>query len=83
MTWIDPIDMRVRQILASAFARAHRPKLTVDPEPCPRCEGDGTIEVGGFSVNPSSGVLAPDPQQTQTERCPVCRGTGLAEVPRG
>jgi hypothetical protein len=41
VTWIDPIDMRVRQILASAFARAHRPKLTVDPDPCPSCNGDG------------------------------------------
>jgi TPP-dependent indolepyruvate ferredoxin oxidoreductase alpha subunit len=83
VTWIDPIDMRVRQILASAFARAHRPKLTVDPEECANCHGDGTVEVACYSINPSSGVLGRDPQATHTERCDVCRGTGLADVANG
>lgn len=43
---------------------------------CPKCHGDGTIEVAGESVSPFSGVRVIDPQETVTDKCWRCRGTG-------
>jgi hypothetical protein len=77
--WIDPIDMKVRRILADAFAKAHRPHLTIDPPECERCHGNGEIGIAGMSINPSSGVLARDPQNDDYAICPDCLGSGIDE----
>jgi hypothetical protein len=45
---------------------------------CGSCHGEGTVTVGGMSVNPFSGVLVSDPQDAHDERCPICGGTGEA-----
>ncbi len=46
---------------------------------CPVCHGDGTIPVAGYSINPGSGVLVRDPQETHDEGCPECGGTGVTD----
>jgi hypothetical protein len=47
---------------------------------CPSCHGEGRIQVGGMSVNPSSGIQGWDPQQDRDERCGDCGGTGAQPV---
>lgn len=47
-------------------------------EICGRCQGDGILTMGGYSVNPSSGVAVSDPQEAHDELCPECHGTGWA-----
>jgi hypothetical protein len=49
-------------------------------ELCPRCDGEGTIEVPGYSLNPYSGVRVIDPQEERTETCPDCRGEGVTRA---
>jgi hypothetical protein len=47
-----------------------------EQDACDRCHGDGVITVGGYSINPFSGVLVPDPQEAHDGPCPDCGGTG-------
>jgi hypothetical protein len=41
-------------------------------EVCATCHGEGVVTVGGYSVNPFSGVLVSDPQEAHDELCPEC-----------
>ncbi len=67
--WIDPIDMKVRRILADAFERAYRPHLTVDAKPCLTCRGDGTVDI----------IITTMPLKKSTQKCLACNGTGLRD----
>lgn len=39
---------------------------------CPECHGEGQVELAGYSINPCSGVLVPDPQEVVDVPCPRC-----------
>ncbi len=76
---MDAIALKVRRQVLAGVARAYGLRQTDDfANACPRCHGDGEIYVAGQSINPSSGVLVDDPQQTDVVRCPDCGGTGEA-----
>lgn len=47
---------------------------------CPKCGGDGELKHQGFSLNPNSGLMTPDPQMDVSERCTRCAGTGSLAV---
>jgi hypothetical protein len=44
---------------------------------CVRCGGTGTVGRQGYSVNPFTGTLVPDPQFDTRESCDECNGTGF------
>lgn len=46
---------------------------------CWRCQGDGSVAVPGYSLNPYSGTRVVDPQEETSERCDICHGTGEIE----
>ncbi len=72
--WIDPIDMKVRRILAGAFAKAHRPHLTVDPPECERCHGNGNITERSAAKAGEVRYVIDD-----LVICPDCLGSGIDE----
>lgn len=46
---------------------------------CWRCQGDGSLAVPGYSLNPFSGGRVVDPQMETSAACPACYGTGEIE----
>ncbi len=76
---LDHAQCEAKRIIGNGVARAYGFRRSDDfVDDCPRCHGDGTIPVAGFSINPGSGVLVRDPQETRDETCPDCHGTGEA-----
>lgn len=52
------------------------PALPLPVGCCPRCHGDGTVTVRGYSHNPNCGFATPDPQADTDARCDMCHGAG-------
>jgi DnaJ-class molecular chaperone len=48
---------------------------------CRHCKGTGTREHAGYSLSPFSSTWVRDPQETVSEDCPRCLGSGEVEDP--